>query len=104
MDFSDIFRAELKRAKLTHAAFADRVGVSPAFVSLVATKRNKLPMDRADKWADELGLTGTERRWFIMHAGLAHIPDPAVANAISEELISLTEKVASLAERVRRIR
>ncbi len=104
LDFADIFRAELKRRKHTHVSFAEKVGVTPAFVSLIATRRAKMPMDRADQWADALGLTGNERRGFIIYAGLAHIPDQKVQVAIADELDDLRQRVADLTERARRLK
>lgn len=103
VDFADIFRAELKRHKFTHASFAERVGVSAPFVSLIATRKSKLPMDRVGEWATALGLTKAEREVFAMYAGLAHIPDRQVAIWISERLETLERRVIELVERARRL-
>lgn len=104
VDFAEIFRAALKRKGHTHASFAEKTGVSAAFVSLVATRKSKPPMDRMDQWADELGLAGPERSQFKMYAGLTQIRDATVSAAIAEEIERLRAEVAELAARVRRTR
>lgn len=72
MDFTDLFRAALKSAGYSHERFGEAVGVTGAFVSLVATRRSKLPIDKIDAWADALKLTGAAREEFRQATHLAH--------------------------------
>lgn len=77
MDFYEVFRDLLKLRKLTHAGFAGKVGVTPAFISQVATRRSKPPIDRIEDWANALDLRGSERQTFLDLAAITTLPDAA---------------------------
>lgn len=104
VDFADIFRELLELNSLTHEAFADRVGVTAPFVSQIASRKRNLPLDRAEEWAAEFELSDSVKRKFLFYAGIAHIRDAPIRNAIAAEFEALSAKVAELTERVRRLR
>lgn len=104
MTFTELFRAALEAADLSHAEFAEQVGVTPAFISQVATRRSKPPLDTIRKWADALGIKGADRNEFLMQAGLTHVRDPAVRDLIASEIDVLRAEVVSLSAEVRRNR
>lgn len=95
MDFTELFRDALERRGLSHARFADRVGVTPAFVSMVATKRSKPPLERITFWAKSLELSDPDYTNFIMWAHLAHCPD-----VLRDDYLRLRARVDRVEQRV----
>jgi transcriptional regulator with XRE-family HTH domain len=75
VDFTELLRHHLEKAGLSHAKFAERVGVTGAFVSLLATRKSKLPTEKVDEWADALRLKGEDRARFVEAAHLAKATD-----------------------------
>ena len=105
MDFTDQLRLILAERKITHAALAKLVGVEPSFVSLVATRRTRVALDRLEAWADALSLKDRERARFIQLGHLAHSP-MLVRDLVSElesDLAKAREQHALLLDEVARI-
>lgn len=79
MDFTDLFRSYLARTGLSHVEFAATMGdVAASFISQLATRRAKPPLDRLDQLARALNLAPSERPAFFEEAMLSHCP-PEVA-------------------------
>ena len=61
----DVLPTLLKKRGLTQRAFAQLVGKSESTISMIVSEKRR-PSDKyAERWASELGLTGTEREIFI---------------------------------------
>jgi len=95
VDFTELFREALDRKGLSHARFAEQVGVTPAFVSMVATKRSKPPLERIVAWAKALNFSDPEYTRFITWAYLAHCPE-----VIRDDYLRLRGRVDKLERRV----
>lgn len=104
LDFTDVFRNSLGRAHLTHAALASIVGVTPGFVSQVATKRSKIPPESIGRWADALHLQGDDREQFVRLAFLAHAPEEVrqLVNDLDRQLAHRFQQVGQLIAEFRR--
>lgn len=100
MDFTDLFRSLLLGPpKITHAAYAERAGVTAAFVSLVATRKSKVPKDRIEAWADAFSLQGEVRSRFLELAYLEHSQEHTRGS-----LAMLADKEAKGREEIARLR
>ncbi len=78
MDFAEFFSEKLAQMPLSQAAFGRAVEMTGPFINMICRRKALPPLDRIDRWADVLQLTGAERDQFIRLAGVAHIPDPKV--------------------------
>lgn len=103
VDFSSLLRDHMAKRGLSHARMSALVGVSPSFVSLIVSKRSKLPIDSAEKWAIALKLSPDEQRDFIEYANLEHAPQAVrdLIESLRSELSALSADVEQLRAEIR---
>ena len=82
----------LAARSLSLRGFAERVGMSPGWVSRV--KRLTIAAEHIEPWADALGLQGTERERFVLLAWLTHAPP-----FVCEHVVRLERDLAVARER-----
>jgi hypothetical protein len=66
----------MDRRGISAAALAKELGIKPPFVFAVKKGDRGIPPKRIDEWANALGLSGIERRMFIVAALLPKCPEP----------------------------
>lgn len=98
--FRSHLRARLKSAGMNQAIFAARVGQQPSGISRMLSGAAGLDMDRADAWADALGLSGDERIAFMNCMAVA--ASPARVQTLVEELRQENTRLRAIVEKRKR--
>jgi transcriptional regulator with XRE-family HTH domain len=80
MDFPELLTHHLSAAKLSQVAFARAVGVTGSFVNMVCRRKGKArpALEALERWADALGLNGSERSAFIDAGVVFWLPQKAL--------------------------
>lgn len=98
--FRSHLRARLKAAGINQAIFATRVGQQQSGISRMLSGATRLDMDKADAWANALGLSGEERVAFLDCMAIAAANDRA--QAIIEEMRAEIARLRAIAEKHKR--
>lgn len=73
--FPDLIARLASERGLSLRAVALRAGMDPSYLNRVRHRERPLPIDRVERLADALGLSGDERTAFIEQAHLDIVPD-----------------------------
>lgn len=87
--------------------FAKLVGVSHTRISLICHGRRTPNLGSVGRWADRLGLTGTQRTRFINLAALAHLTPEAETRFLKildahDRLVGENKELAAQVEQFRK--
>lgn len=73
--FAEFFAHHLLLSGMSRRAFASKAGTSAGFLTNICDGSRTPPLDRLNKWADLLKLSGSNRTEFMELAYLAHAPE-----------------------------
>lgn len=88
LTFGQFLDAQLARVRMDQQTFADLAGLSKQLVSDLVNDRRRPNPERAEKWADIIGLRGEGRERFLDLAVIGKLPASA-----RPRLLRLLEKI-----------